>query len=222
MIGGPDGPGQREAAYDVHVKIMCPSDHGVPQHRPRLFIAGLLKSARKSPFIWPEPVGCLALGQYLDPSATRPTLADQPPESQKTARRNLRAVLTILAGQRVHPFKTDVGVNVDGSKPNFMVDRVPCLTASRAAAGGHWITSRGRRMTCNEMLRVMAIRPSRLATETVKPRQFRRMVGNAIAVNCLERIFVRLLPAAGIVASSHLPDRWSTPDGQRAALQSLL
>ena len=104
-----------------------------------------------------------------------------------------------------------------------MVNMVPCLTAARAGQGGHWVTSRGRRLTSREMQALMGIVPDKLNTSMVKVGRFHRMLGNAMAVNVLERIFVRLLPAAGIVCRDAFVDldRWATTEGQRAATSLL-
>ena len=104
---------------------------------------------------------------------------------------------------------------------NFMLNRGPCLTKARSSSGGHWLSTRGRRMTRAEMLRLFAIKPARLNFNMVSDRKAGSMIGNAIAVNVLERIFCRLLPAAGLVAEGVLMDRWATSRQQREAVQTL-
>merc|ERR1712129_690817 len=74
---------------------------------------------------------------------------------------------------------------------------------------GHWITNRGRRMTKPEMLRLQGmITPSEGFKVVVSEAQLGRQIGNAMSCNVLERLFVRLLPAAGLVAARHLTDQW--------------
>ena len=36
--------GINDKSYHIHAKILCPSHHGIPHHRPRLFIVGILKT----------------------------------------------------------------------------------------------------------------------------------------------------------------------------------
>jgi hypothetical protein len=102
-----------------------------------------------------------------------------------------------------------------------MLNKSPCLTRARASSSGHWLTTRGRRMTRAEMLRLFAIRPSRLNFGKLSFRKAGGMIGNAIAVNVLERIFCRLLPAAGLVPPGTLTDRWASSNRQRESVLSL-
>jgi hypothetical protein len=71
------------------------------------------------------------------------------------------------------------------------------------------------------MQALMGIMPDQLDTSMVKVNRFHHMLGNAMAVNVLERIFVNLLPAAGIVRRDELVDRWATSAGQSAAASRL-
>merc|ERR1719203_1677231 len=81
------------------------------------------------------------------------------------------------------------------------------MTCSRAA--GHWVTSRGRRMTKTEMLRLQGMRtPTGGFEVAVSDTQLGRQIGNAMSCNVLERLFVRLLPAAGLAHAERLTDRW--------------
>jgi len=71
------------------------------------------------------------------------------------------------------------------------------------------------------MQALMGMMPGQLNTSMVKVSRFHHMLGNAVAVNVLERIFVKLLPAAGIVCQEALVDRWATSAGQHAAASRL-
>ena len=64
---------------------------------------------------------------------------------------------------------------------------------------GHWITSRGRRMSSDEMLRLQGMNPHKLTfppdfTES----DIGKLVGNSMSVNVLVRLFARILPAANL------------------------
>jgi len=43
----------------------------------------------------------------------------------------------------------------------------------------------------------------------ITERQMGCMIGNAMSVNVLERLLVRLLPAVGLVSGTCLRDRWA-------------
>jgi hypothetical protein len=67
----------------------------------------------------------------------------------------------------------------------------------------------------------MGIVPDHLDTSMVKVNRFHHMLGHAMAVNVLERIFAHLLPAAGLLHRDALVDWWATSAGQRAAASLL-
>merc|ERR1711956_14958 len=103
------------------------------------------------------------------------------------------------------PLKVPYVVDCDSSgyRMKWMKEASPCITCSRAA--GHWVTSRGRRLTKDEMMRLQGIRSGKFA-KAVPERQLGIQIGNAMSVNVLERLFVRALPAAGLVAHNTLID----------------
>merc|ERR1740121_2080166 len=104
----------------------------------------------------------------------------------------------------------------------YWLDSSPCLTCNRA--GGHWITNRGRRLTKAEMMRLQGIAtPAEGFVQRVSDPQLGKQIGNAMSVNVLERIFVRLLPAAGLWPARQLQDRWEAkkrtlPEWSKAAV----
>merc|ERR1719422_1557751 len=79
------------------------------------------------------------------------------------------------------------------------------MTCSRAR--GHWVTSRSRRMTKAEMMRMQGMHPESFKV-AVSSAQLGKQIGNAMSANVLERLFARALPAAGLVHHGSLVDRW--------------
>merc|ERR1712061_851959 len=114
------------------------------------------------------------------------------------------------------PLKKTFVIDLDAS-PKFrsvMRNRTMCMTKSRAS--GYWVTSRGRRMNLNEMLRCPGMR--RCFKQVVSDTALGCQIGNAMSQNILERLFVNLLPAAGLVQRSvHLHDRWAVAAKKRNA-----
>jgi len=82
----------------------------------------------------------------------------------------------------------------------------PCITSSRGS--GHWVTNRGRRLRKQEMMRLQGMNPTTFKV-AISETQLGKQLGNTMSVNVLERLFVRLLPAAGL-ARGELKDRWAT------------
>ena len=83
----------------------------------------------------------------------------------------------------------------------------PCLTRTRAAAG-FYLPARGRRMTLAERFRLQGI-PLRVLQykQGISDRQLGMMVGNALSLNVLERLLVRILRACGL--RKPVKDRWA-------------
>jgi hypothetical protein len=74
-------------------------------------------------------------------------------------------------------------------------------------------------MNLTEMLRLQGMRPTNF-TQVVSDAQLGRQLGNSMSVNVLERLFARLLPAAGLVPADSLVDMWeSNQDAAIATLQ---
>ena len=80
-------------------------------------------------------------------------------------------------------------------------------------------------MTKPEMMRLQGMDPESFKV-VVSDCQWGYQIGNAMSCNVLERIFVRLLPAAGLHPAALLRDRWepaeqapaTPPARKRAAL----
>jgi DNA (cytosine-5)-methyltransferase 1 len=199
--------------YEVGHRVLDTAQHGLPQHRERVFIVGLRKrhSHHVPKFRWPRPVPCCPLASMLDPlpatfdvqEAERNFLATCTPGNR---RRLLDAFSTIeAAGLDRHSNDNVVVVDLDGSKAHWMRGVSPCLTRSRAAVG-FYLPARGRRMTLPERLRLQGIPQEVLKSRRgISDRQLGMMVGNALSVNVLERLLVRILRASGL--RMHLRDR---------------
>ena len=42
--------------YNIHINTMNTEDHGIPQHRKRLYICGIFKTCDMGTFRWPDPI----------------------------------------------------------------------------------------------------------------------------------------------------------------------
>jgi len=193
--------------YNIYHELLDTKDHGVPQSRRRIYFVGIKKSCDDGTFQFPEPVKRPSIELFLDPRRARPSRTDLPPQSQSTARRNVIKSLKDIGLKGYDPLKVPFLVDVDSStyRMKHMKDLAPCLTCSRGK--GHWVTNRGRRLTKDEMMRLQGMNPASFK-KAVSEAQLGKQIGNAMSVNILERLFVRVLPAAGLAAHGSLPDRW--------------
>jgi len=204
--------------YNVQAKILDTKEHGVPQSRRRIYFVGIKKSCDRGTFEYPEPMPKPSIERFLQRRSGKVDETQLPPVSQGTARANVKRALKELKANGADPLNKPWIVDCDSSGPRmkYTLDVSPCLTCSRA--GGHWITNRGRRMTKTEMMRLQAMHtPAEGFKVAVSDAQLGKQIGNAMSVNVLERLFVRLLPAAGLVPASSLQDRWAVQPGMRAA-----
>ena len=186
--------------YRVFWKILNAADHNVPQNRERVFIVAVRKPCNNT-FSWPTPEPPISIKTILDPLTADERKADlnqrKPPASQTNARANLKLGYAQLKAQGVDPSKTAVVMDIDSSKLHMMFDKSPCLTSSRAAEGGFWVSCRGRRFTKAEMLKLQGISMKLKQPDSVSDRQWGRIVGNGIPIPMMSRVLSKLLPFAG-------------------------
>mmetsp|Transcript_35378 Transcript_35378/g.82160 ORF Transcript_35378/g.82160 Transcript_35378/m.82160 type:complete len:370 (-) Transcript_35378:93-1202(-) len=195
--------------YNIYSQVLDTKEHGIPQSRRRVYIVGIKKDCDRGTFAFPEPVQLPSIERFLEPRPTRPPASALPPESQGTARKNVRQALKELVEKGHNPMKESFVVDCDSSpyRMKYAKDVSPCITCSRGA--GHWVTSRMRRMTKPEMMRLQGMTPENFKV-VVSENQLGKQIGNAMSVNVLERLFVRVLPAAGLVDRRALADRWAS------------
>merc|ERR1740123_3037219 len=195
--------------YNIYSRIMDTKEHGIPHSRRRIYFVGINKRHDDGSFSFPEPVVRPSIELFLDPPGKKQTAeGNLPPVHSKNAFANVCRALRELSASGCKPLKLPYVVDCDSSgyRMRWMKDASPCITCSRAA--GHWVTSRGRRLTKDEMMRLQGMRPHKFK-KVVSESQLGIQIGNAMSVNVLERLFVRALPVAGLVAHSTLRDNWA-------------
>ena len=124
----------------------------------------------------------------------------------------MRAYQSLL-DKDVNPFEVHAVVDA-GSSEKFscmMVDKFPCITATRGKSLMYWLSSKMRMVELEELCRLQGFQLETLRHEEAEVRatSVGHMVGNTMSVNILERLLPRLLFSAGLI--SHLPpDRWKS------------
>jgi DNA (cytosine-5)-methyltransferase 1 len=211
--------------YNIYHQLLDTKQHGVPQSRRRIYIVGIKRTCDKNIFQFPEPVELPSIENFLEPRTSRPTAAQLPPRTNTTARTNVMRALKDVRSKGHDPLTEAWIVDCDSSpgRAKWVRGISPCFTCSRGS--GHWITNRGRRMTKTEMLRLQGMNTEAEGFKVVvPPTHLGRQLGNAMSCNVLERLFVRLLPAAGLVTENSLRDKWeptvaapSTPQPKETA-----
>ena len=156
--------------YRIVYKVVDPTDVGIPQSRPRLFIVGISakhEQARKR-FMFPSK----GLAQPLRPWTISSTM--MLPDLQ-TYRDLIRSRTFLLAHTKIMAAGSPAGVltadewiiDMAGRTPSAMRNKCPCITNAHAGGSGYYSTRRRRRLTLPELMRLQGIDPRRLV--------FRRM-----------------------------------------------
>lgn len=183
-------------AYDVSYRLLNSEDHGRPQHRKRLFILGLLKVAQHPgcKFAWPAPARRRTLKSCLKGLAVACRSRAWPRLTGHG--RKMLAQVRAKAAKAGLDINTDLVVaDVYGSRPHYMVNRMPTITRTRGAQGGFLITRARRFTTAAELLALQGFPVHALDLRGIPERQQGMLAGNAITVHVLARILARALPA---------------------------
>ena len=197
---------RQSGCYFVSWRILNASQFGLPQSRPRLYIVGLLRTAVRSDFAgfpWPKP-------KVVDPLPLRRFLCGGGGVLRRTWQPDSCVALQIkegeasirAAGDRPHEKMFAVDAHSGRGSPSTMLDKIPCLTRTRAASGGFFLPHRDFRLflCVEEMLNLQGLPLSHRAAARrvgISDRQFGQMVGNAIATNTLKPILGRVLTLIG-------------------------
>ena len=189
-----------DSLYAVTWRVVNTANYGLPQNRPRVYIIGLRRSALVgdiSSFKWPRPdlTPCINLKAYLERDAVRGQ-----PTPGTVASGNIKRLKAMLAQKGINVSQTVCALDIFASQARAVVGKVPCLTRSRAGAGGYWLTSVNGLLTTREMLRLQGLPDSfsDIARKAgIRDRQLRQMIGNAMSVNVLVRVLSKILPALG-------------------------
>ena len=134
--------------------------------------------------------------------------------TSSSSRNSLARAYVELACRVVDPFQETWVVDIDSSEGRGSMKKgcSPCLTKSRAPVGGHWVTSYGRRLGTDAMLKLQHMNPERLRRPNNVPMNaFNGMIGNAMSVNIVGGGVGDAKPLLSISPRNHapLPDRWS-------------
>jgi len=198
--------------YNIRWKVLDTKEQGISQSRRRWYCVGIRKDVDDGSFSFPEQIDCPNVDVLLEPREPRePELAKSglPPKTQTTARKNVKTALLKIGRNGHDGRRVTYIVDCDASpyRSIFRKNMCPCITVSRG--GGHWVTSRGRHTTKTEMMRLQGMDPTKFKV-AVTETQLGKQHGNTMSVNVLERLFVRLLPAANQVKRNEVKDRWES------------
>ena len=197
----------KAGSYNIAWNVLNTNSHGVPQHRPRVYIVCIRKDIDQGTFTWPEPLGAArrpGVDRFLDSRKTEPKLTKEFAPDKKRASDIFDSKMEELIDKGLQPLRKpylfDIGQGKAYSTP--MHDTCPCLMT----VSSMWISHYGRTLNLAEKCRLQGMDPRRLEV-VVSDAEFAKQLGNAMSVNIIERILVAALPTAGLTPPLH--DRWA-------------
>ena len=197
---------QQQLGYKVHTAELNSKHYSLPQDRRRVFIVGIRSDSVKHKFHFPARSAPVKVASILDPLA--PT--DKPgrlPDNKRGKQRCLAAYKHVFLEKGVDPRRVPVMVDIDCSErfSTFGIDEARTVTKSRGGSGGPWVSSRGRRVTISELMRLQGLHAEDIPAEELglSARQVGQMVGNAVPVNTMGCILAEALSSAGLTKKKH-------------------
>ena len=174
----------------------------LPHSRSRLFIVAIRADSYKHRFSWPknQPLGPAKQKEMtdaiIDPLSKTDTPFALPPRRGKTSRAwsNVRAAILDCKAKKVNVKHNHLIVDTESSDRfrNYGVNQLRCLTATRARGRGHWILSRGRRITMSEMFKFHGMKfedyQEAKSESGISDAAMCHMLGNTVSLPCAEAL----------------------------------
>ena len=192
---------QKKLGYAVHVKKLNSKDFGVPQSRERVYVVGVRQDSEMHPFTWPQKQATPPATSILEPKRAT-DVAGRLPSSERSRDLCKAAYKKVCKKKGVDPRVTPVMVDIDCSErfATHGVNIARTLTKTRGQNGGPWVSSRGRRVTLHEMMRLQGFAKKDIpqAELNLSDHQIGGMVGNAVSVHTMGAILSEGLHSAGL------------------------
>ena len=191
--------------YTVKWGVLCSQDFGGATDRERVFMVAVRKDCERHHFEFPNPTGpAVTLEHVLDPFNTMTDRLGRLPLStnqNELARSACREAMDL----GVNPLVTPISVDINCSKKyrSWGNNIAKTLTKARGASGGPWISTQGRCTTLGEMIKIQGFMPCEVPyiKAKVPKTKLGAMLGDAVPVNLLGHILLRLCWCAGLVAN---------------------
>ena len=190
----------KDAGYNVFDKVLNTKSYGLPQDRQRLYIVAIRNDTyvKQRPFTWPAESRPVGMNTVLDPQIATDK-AGRLPTLQMSKDRCVEAYKACHA-KGIDPRTNIVMVDIDAGKQfsTYGVNECKTLTRSRGGSGGPWVSTRGRRLTTNELLKVQGSKHSDCLCKEQGARHQHTPSGDDGGKRC-ERARVRPHPHASLV-----------------------
>ena len=207
-----------EAGYVTWHRVLDTQDHGLPQHRERIYIVAVLSTVVKGKVMrWPEPLGAVVPLRTLlhGDGPVSPKIPEQPGRPLRLVCKAIKEIMKTTPDLDLQQQSLVVDIGSSDNRGVYMINRWPTITATRASGFSYWCVDLGRRVQLDDLLKLQGISPSFpglqecLRSEKVKEGRVAHMVGNSMSVNVLERLLPRVLDLINVAPSDPQPDRWA-------------
>lgn len=188
--------------YKVYHRVLTTSDFGVAQDRKRVYMVGLKDVVR--PFKWPvESKIKPTLEDILEPFNVSTDKRGRFPKKPKGGKELMKLACKEAMKIGVDPLKTPIAIDIDCSVGYRVWGKNSCktLTKSRGQSGGPWISSRGRRLTLKELMKIQGFADGDIPWEQagLTACQVSAMLGDAVSINVLAPVIAAVLYSSGLV-----------------------
>ena len=167
--------------YDIHWKIMNSKDYGIPQSRDRLYIIGILKTAKKSTFDFPKERKMKNIRSFID--------------NTNNTKMEIKASNKELFNNIP---KDSVFIDIGFRKSNFVNSNqwAPCITAQP----NMWCVPKQRKATVKEYLSLQGFPKTFKQPENISDHQMKIRIGNSMTVDVIEALLISCLKSIHIIS----------------------
>jgi len=194
----------RKMNYAVKWGLLKADNFGGATDRERVFMVGIRKDCLRRKFAFPKPRRAeqVLLHDVLDPFNPKTDKACRLPAGERQKRLAIMACKEAME-QGTNPKVTPIAVDIDCSE-KFKAwgnNIAKTVTKQRGISGGPWISTRGRRTTTDELLRIQGFLPCEVPYKKAKlaKTMIGQMLGDCVPVNLLGYIMAEVFWSAGLV-----------------------
>lgn len=209
--------GQLKAlGYKVHARVLDARQYNVPQKRRRVYVVAVREDSVAFDFKWPEKLTGITQPKFTRIMDPYNKASDKPGRLPTTDRQKIlvKKAFNQVFKAGVNPLRVPVIVDIDSSLKfaTHEINQSPTLTRTRGSQGGYWISTRGRRMSTAELLRLQGFVPDEVpyAAAKVTPKQLGAMLGNGLSLPCVACLLHQLLRASGLISQ----EKWKAIGGE--------
>ena len=192
----------KDMGYVVKWKLLNSKSFNTCQSRQRIYLVAIRNDSVAEQFVFPSGSTTQSLTSMLEDHPN--DKAGRLPEKEAHKALAKACYRDAFKIQGTNPLQVLVAVDIDCS-PKFRsygIDELRTLTAARGSVGGPWISTKGRRLTIEELFKCQGFNADayKYREANVSKRQMGVMLGNTMTLPVVGAVLEKALVAAGLVA----------------------